>query len=488
MRLTGLDAGEVGALLAANGEQPAPPLVDRVRTLTDGNPFLVQQVLEAGLHHHDRLPPDGALRLLDTQLDALDQPTREVLEAAAVLGRAGMLSELAPVAAVDRETIERAREAAAAAGLVRPERGTALTCSHDLAREAVLARLTPARLGELHRRCVTLFAADTASPERAARRARHSLALAHSSTDEVEEAVRVARASAQMLLDGGAPEVAVELLQNALAVEQAGGSPGPASLITQLGSALLATGRLADARETFKRAIAAADASCDAVTYAQAALGLGGVWVHDHRATQENRAYRDVLDRAITGIADDPSPHARRLESALRLRRAAEADALSGGHRDEVRAALEHVRAVGTPSDFALGLSLLHHLMLGPECAHARVPIAGELVEVAREQGDELHLLVVLMWSAVDGLLLGEDADRALRELRERAEALGMRAIVFISDAIDVMRLMRAGELVAAEEAANRCLERGLEVGDADAVNYYGAHLLALRWYAGASG
>jgi tetratricopeptide (TPR) repeat protein len=60
-----------------------------------------------------------------------------------------------------------------------------------------------------------------------------------------------------------------------------------------------------------------------------------------------------------------------------------------------------------------------------------------------------------------------------------------MQAILFVIEAIDVMRRSREGQLDAAEKAAAACLDRGVEVGDADASTYYGAHLLALRWYAG---
>ena len=488
LRLSGLAPAEVGDLLVDHGEPPAATVVERVQELTDGNPFLVGQVLDAELHRHDRPTPGAARRLLDAQLDALDAPTRSVLEAAAVLGRSATVPELARVADVDAVTIERVRDATADMGLVRSDRTAPLAFAHDLAREAVLARLDAEPLADLHRRCTELFAADDPLPEHAARRAQHALALAHYSSGDAAEGVAVARASARTLLERGAPEIAVELLQDALTVVDSADSATMAPLLTEVGYALLTTGRLADARDAFRRAVAAADASGAALTYAQAALGLGGVWVHDHRTAEENRAYRDVLDHAIAAIADDESPEARRLVASLRLRRAAELAAKGLGSDDDALAALDEVRAVGSPSEIATGLSLIHHLMLGPKYADTRVPVARELVEIARANGDELHLLLGLMWSAVDALLLGQDADRALGELRDRAEALGMRAIFFMSDAIDVMRLMRAGDLVAAEEAANACLERGLQVGDTDATNYYGTHLLALRWYAGRAG
>ena len=47
------------------------------------------------------------------------------------------------------------------------------------------------------------------------------------------------------------------------------------------------------------------------------------------------------------------------------------------------------------------------------------------------------------------------------------------------------MRLIRAGRLADAETAAHDCFELGIDVGEADATGYYGAHLLTIRWLQG---
>ena len=47
---------------------------------------------------------------------------------------------------------------------------------------------------------------------------------------------------------------------------------------------------------------------------------------------------------------------------------------------------------------------------------------------------------------------------------------------------MDVMRTIRRGDLGTAESMAAEVLRLGEEVGDADALGYYGAHLLAIRW------
>ena len=94
--------------------------------------------------------------------------------------------------------------------------------------------------------------------------------------------------------------------------------------------------------------------------------------------------------------------------------------------------------------------------------------------------------LMGMLWRTVDLFLLGDPgAERALAELRQRADALQVRAVLFVVAALDVMLLLRAGRIEEAEAAAATCLELGLEVGDADAINYYAAHLLNIRWLQG---
>src|SRR5581483_3963918 len=51
----------------------------------------------------------------------------------------------------------------------------------------------------------------------------------------------------------------------------------------------------------------------------------------------------------------------------------------------------------------------------------------------------------------------------------------------------DGMLLGRSGRVGEAEAAVHRCLERGLAIGDADALGYFGAQLLYLRWLQGRS-
>lgn len=485
VRLRGLRTDEVSELLVARGETWNDALLRRVCELTDGNPFLVEQVLDAGLDQRDRLLSEPVRRVLDGPLEMLDGPAIAVLQAAAVLGPRTTVKEIMAVAEVAEVQIEAARKAAFAASIIRSEAGAPFAFTHELFREAVLSRMAPARLAEVHRRCLRVIDELAPSSEDALRRARHALALAGGANEESATALAIVRVCAQMLLENGSPEAAVGLLKDACAGYQTAGMAVTPQLQAELGRALLATGRLAEARPAFERAVAGAEVDRDPVTFAVGALGLGGVWLHEHRGEEASRRYNDVLQRAIDGLKETRSPHTAELMASLLVRQAAERAVVGEASIADVESHVDALRSLSRPAALAAGLSLLHHTMLGPEHSTRRPAIASEMTEAARIAGDELLTAMGLMWQTVDLLLLGKDADREIDALRSRADALNMQAILFVLDAIGVMRLMRAGELAKAEAAAEACLQRGLEVGDADATTYYGAHRLALAWYRG---
>ena len=63
-------------------------------------------------------------------------------------------------------------------------------------------------------------------------------------------------------------------------------------------------GRLADARRAYERAVAVAGWTGDPVARAWAALGLGGVWVNEHRSEVERTR---VLALQRTALAELPA-------------------------------------------------------------------------------------------------------------------------------------------------------------------------------------
>jgi hypothetical protein len=91
-----------------------------------------------------------------------------------------------------------------------------------------------------------------------------------------------------------------------------------------------------------------------------------------------------------------------------------------------------------------------------------------------------------LLWRTVDLFLTGDPrADRSLEELKARdLEDCAQFTVL----AIGVMQAVRAGEFDRAETLARECFDFGMAVGDADALGWYGAHLVLLRWLQGCGG
>lgn len=239
---------------------------------------------------------------------------------------------------------------------------------------------------------------------------------------------------------------------------------------------LLQRGHLADARLRFAEALEHVR-TLDDDLFAQAALGLGGVWVHEHRSTVD-RAHvvafqREARDRMTPGSA---------LWARLHARVAAEESYVTG-EPSAILDAVERARATGDAVALAEALSLAHHCLLGPHYARSRLSIARELIEVSATTGRTLDASMGLLWETIDFFLLGDTrADRSLEQLRHRPAEDCVQYIVL---ALGVMQAIRRGELDRAEDLARECYEFGDDVGDADAMGFYAAHLVLLRWLQG---
>jgi hypothetical protein len=197
---------------------------------------------------------------------------------------------------------------------------------------------------------------------------------------------------------------------------------------------------------------------------AQAALGLGGVWVNEHRDRAERERVLALQRDALAVLEPDQAA----LRCRLRVRLAAEM-VYSGGPLGEVLAALEEARRLGDRQALAEALSLTHHALLRPDHTADRLALADELVEVASAAGDGVLVLMGLCWRVLDLFHLGDHrAERALADLRGRADAVNCRSILYVASVLDVMLTIRQGRL-----------------GDADAFGYYATHLLAIRWMQG---
>lgn len=478
------DIDETTTFLASQGlRNLAPDLVLALLRVTGGNPLFLRRIAALGAPDPQSALPEGLRVAIDEALSRLRPPTRRVLQASAVLGLSPTLTDAAAVAESDPTLVLEGVAEAVSAGLVT-QATNRFTFTHELVRSALEDHLMPAERLDAHRRAATIVGADGSgtTSDRLARRAHHALAAAPSSADNARLAAAACRTAAAAMARSFAYERADELLTAAVELHTPSGlGPAPADLLVEWAQAALLCGRLGEARRRFDHAAAAVEGADDPVLFAETALGLGGHWVNEHRAPTERARVLGLQRAALKGL---PST-----QDALRCRlaaRLAAEDVYDGGPIEPVHKALAEARACGDSRALAEALSLCHHALLAPEHARRRLELADELVDVASVSGHGVLALMGLCWRTVDLFHLGDErATRALEDLRQRADALACQNILYIVDVLDVMLLIRAGRLEEAEAAAARCYERGMAVGEADAVGYFGAHILAVRWIQG---
>jgi tetratricopeptide (TPR) repeat protein len=474
--LGGLDPAAVATVLRQAEPTAGDDVVRLVSDLTAGNPLHVRAVAAAPPGRPGEMAA-GVEDQVVARLHDLPPRARALVAAAAVIGGAAHPPELAATCATDPGVVAEGTGPALAAGLLA-RRDDGLVVSHDAVRDVVLAHLDPAERGRLHARLAQHLRGGTADDR--GRGAQHGLAAAELGAAALDDAVAAGRRAAADLRRGTSLVAAEALIDRAVAAVRALGDRPAADLLVERAETTLACGRLQDARRRFEEAAAEAERVDDRASRARAALGLGGVWLGEHRETATAERVRQLQGSALADLEDEPVLRAR-----LAVRIAAE-DAYRRGTTEGLDQLLAAVRATGDPSALVEGLSLVHHATMHPGRERARLALADEQLLVATAAGDELMVLVALLWRAVDLFLVGDPAaERALGELSRRADAVQCQAVVYVAKVMDVMLLLRTGRIDEAEAAAATCLALGTSVGDADAVAYYGVHLFAVRtWQA----
>ncbi|TQN38152.1 transcriptional regulator [Blastococcus colisei] len=293
LRLSGLDADDVAALLAAGLGAPGDrALASAVHDRTGGNPFFVVELTRwmVGAHdlHLDHVPvPPSVGEVLRTRLDRLPPTTREVLELCAVAGREVTLDLLEAARAPAEEALG-ALDAAVAVGLVvEGMRPWSWRFAHALVQEVLVGGLPAlrrarlhARLGEALERRIALTT-DDSLVERLAHHFVEALPVTGPAPARMYSAA-AARAARARLAHGEAAVHTRRALELVDPVE-----PGAArtrhDLLTALGNDLLRSGSRTEAREVVAQAITVARQLEDRACLAQAAAVWGSVTVWNWR-------------------------------------------------------------------------------------------------------------------------------------------------------------------------------------------------------------
>ena len=483
---------DVDRMLAAclGGATVPRPLVQFVRAHSDGNPFLVEELL-AGV------VAAGELRLVDGQwssggvltptvpaslgesirrrLTGLDPTARRVVGAAALLGRRFEWELLPGIAEVDGRAVVDGLRGAVDAQLIVVQ-GDGFRFRHALTREAVLADLLPPDRAQLARRAWP--AVERAHPGLPGGFCELAAELAEAAGAGEEAAAHLVDSAGRACRDG-ALSTAEATARRASALAPEGGSAALAAaemlveILVAAGKAeqALALGR--DLAERFAAGQVPLERRTDLfVQLARAALTAGDL----DTAARYTAAAGGVVDR----LADAGAAAAR----TARIDAVAGHVALERGRWDQAatlaHAAVTAAQATGQPAVECEALQVLGRVgrQVGLDEAATWFERAADVA--ARHRLPSWHLrarqeLALLAWGRGDA--------RPLREIRELAAGYGALVTVAVMDLsladIALSSFDRAECLAAAGACARASRRYGLATDQVAHLWLAGAHALA---------
>uniref|UniRef100_UPI0025F64AC0 BTAD domain-containing putative transcriptional regulator n=1 Tax=Nocardioides sp. TaxID=35761 RepID=UPI0025F64AC0 len=176
LQLRGISADATAQVFAQITEaEPTGSETDALRRRTEGNPFFLVEYARLARERGDVAalmaepqPPAAVHEVLSRRLAQLDEPTRELLQTASVLGRIFELGTLVRTAHPDgatsgvedgaEEMVLDALDTALAAGLVEEDGVDRFRFTHALVRDTVLSILPQSRRARVHARAATALA------------------------------------------------------------------------------------------------------------------------------------------------------------------------------------------------------------------------------------------------------------------------------------------------------------------------------------------
>jgi class 3 adenylate cyclase len=472
LRLEGLDAGSLAALVAARvGRAITPRLAARLVARTAGNPFFATELVRdldgrgaLGVGEAlDAAPvPDAVADLVQERLARLDPATERLLEAVAAIGPSASVALAARAAGMSEQEAQRAAQEALAERLVDEVAATRPTIAfpHALIHEALTVGVDGAGRARLHLAIAQALEEDPdAEPAELARHYGLAVALAGS-----ERAITAYQAAAVAAAEGHDHEQAAAHLRSALALLPQGAPAGRAPLLLELGEQELLAADLFRAREAFRAAGDAARSTGDRGMLARAALGFaGGDIGFGWEMPSDDTSTVVLLREGLDTLADsDPRLSLRMI---FRL-----AYALIYTEDDEVLAAL--ARRAGE-LDERLGDSesrlLARFTELVAECGRGPDPLrvfdrledARKLDELAERCGREDLLFRTVQWSAFGHYALGRiaECEQAIERAAEIAQRLGSPRFTWEVDLNRGYRLLERGDRAGGEALVRRAGE-----------------------------
>ncbi len=498
--LRGLDAGEVGQVVAAAAghelDQEGVALAGQIASETDGNPFFVAEILRSltesgaivfdegvGRWRIDRSAPLGlpesVREVIEHRVGRLGEEARELLAVAAVIGRTFELELLATVAELDEKRLLDQLEAAVGASVLEESTGRVgeFRFAHALINQTLYEDLGATRRARLHRRIAGALEAQLGGePGARVGELAHHWAKATTAVD-LEKAVSYAQLAGERALAELAPGEAVGWF--ARAVELFGDREDPAAryeLLVGLGEAQRLTG-VAEYRQTLLDAARIASELGDGERAARAALanrrgGVPSVYGHiDHERVA-------AIERALE-LDDDPDRRAQLLsQQAIEL-------LYEHDHQRELaEQALTLAHELENPRTTARVLTDYFYVYLTPGGLERRLAHLEELrasVQAADDPALEFWAAVAELNAMVEAGEL-ERAQKAAERMTAIAERLGEPTLRWWAAlAAQACMAQLRGDLPEVERYAKQGLQISTDAGDPAAFLIYAGLIGTVR-------
>lgn len=420
IRLTGLDAAEIGALTAQMGVTVDESTAERLAERTGGNPFFVceyARLLAQGQGLD--LVPDAVGDLIRRRLALIGTDATRVLKIAALIGRnfdPGLVAQVCRAVELGQAQTYGLLDRAAQAGLIVSGDGS-MTFIHDLVRETLIGDTPPLRKAMIHREVMTVLSAKPGTDV---------TVIAHHAVEAgpaaYRETVRWARAAAEQASLCRAHEEAAAWWGRVVTAHSAcDGDPAEhVELLLHRVRALLDAGDAMGARQVRAQAVRVAErAGADPRLTARAltALDAPAVWTLRNPYEPVEPRLVDRFEATLRALPEHDSP-----ERALLL----------GGLAQE-----------------------LYDGTGDPRC----LTLSAEAVAMARRIGDP-HLLMRALnarWLSVPQVTHLSEVAEIAEETHVLAARTGMPEFELLAHMMDTHYRLETGDLTGADRAADRC-------------------------------
>jgi class 3 adenylate cyclase/tetratricopeptide (TPR) repeat protein len=464
----------VGAMVQGlAGQKPPDQLVRAIDAETEGNPFFVEEVffhlaesgvllddtgrVRADLHIDEVDVPESVRLVVGGRLERLAEPTRDVLVAAAVMGRAFLPELVGQMAALGGDALIDSLDEAERARLIAPAKGDGrFLFSHELIRQTLLADTSTLRRERLHAK-----AADAIEQRYPGDIEAHAADLAHhlsrsGHATDTKRLVRYLTISGRRAVEAAAFEDAVNDFQQALSLIEDGERNARAELLELLAIALRSVGRWDEALVTMNEAL-------DLYNAAGRTEAVGHLaWTMVYQLSWAARFVEGVgvAQRALGALGDIPNPDRARLLSA-----AGWAVSLGGDHAtatgmfDAARAVAEQVGNERALAD-VLHMETIHHMGFAEFTKGIEAGLRA--AEVFEREGALWDLCSVLAFVIYEDGTLGRSEQAAALQQRTMAmaERLGHLGSIFLLLADRARRDgVMPGDLARIEELGTQMVE-----------------------------